>query len=231
MHESDSSLSPVCEPFFTELCLLCSEAPPPAASTAASRALSVLDVAVQKSSQNPGIEQAFKRIRSDLVFFADYMLSRRIPGWRSLAEEQLGIVTGEELFCHDCEEILEDGRADVAEIFRTCVGLGFSGAEAVGAERWRRSVEAVSRLAPSTRPDEMNAANPAPAPSRSGPVRRTPWLAILFLALAAALAVLTVWQILRAPVDYRERMALLRATASVSPSSVIPPSGSVRAAQ
>ncbi len=145
MFEPDSGLSALCEPFFAELCSLRSEATPSAASIAAGRTLSALEGAAQKSRQNAGLEQAFKRVRSDLIFFADYALSRKIPGWRSLAEKHLGIVTGEELFCHDFERVLEDERADDAEIFRTCIGLGFSGAEAVGAERWRRSVEALAR--------------------------------------------------------------------------------------
>lgn len=205
-----SGLSPLCESFFAEVCSLRSETPPPAASFAAGRVLSALDVAAQKARRHPGLERAFRGIRSDLVFFADYALSRAVPGWRSIAEEWMGIVTGEELFCNDAEHALEDGRREEAEVFRTCAGLGFSGAAAVGAERWRRTAEALTRLAPAPRPDGLEAANPAPAPGRSGPVRRTPWPAVLLLALAALLAALTAWQIMRAPGEYRGRMAVLR---------------------
>ncbi len=211
-----SLLSFVCEPFFAELCLIRSETPPPAAPVAAARVLAALDAAGEKAGQSREDGEAFRRIRRDLIFFADYALSRPLPGWRSIAEERLGIVTGEELLCHDCEDALEEGRAGEAAVFRICAGLGFSGAEAVGAERWRRTEEALFRLSGVSRPEDAEAANPAPAPSRSGPVRRTPWLILLFAALAAALAGLTVWQIARAPATYRARMGVLREAAASS---------------
>lgn len=221
MAQSACELFSLCEPFFAEVCALRLESSPSSAAAASGRVLAALTSAAQKSRLNPSLEQSFARIRADLVFFADYALSGRIPGWRSLAEEQLGIVTGEELFCRDLESALEDERADEAEVFRVCIGLGFSGAEAVGAERWRRAADTLSRLVPVARPDGVEAANPSPAPSRSGPMRRTPWTAVLFLTLAAALAGLTIWQILRAPVDYRERMARLRSAASAPGKSAV----------
>lgn len=224
----DSSLSSLCESFFAELCSLRLESPPPTASFASERVFSALDVAAQKVRRNPDSEQAFERIRHDLLFFADYSLSRSIPGWRSLAEEQLGIGTGEELFCHDLETVIEDERVEDAKIFRTCVGLGFSGSEAVGDEPWRKLTEALFRLVPAPRPEGLEAANPAPAPSRSGPVRRTPWLAVFFLTLTLALTALTVWQVVQAPAAYRERMTLLKAAASSSSDSGNLPSGSSR---
>lgn len=208
-----SSLASLCESFFAEICSLRSDGTPPAPAYAAGRALSALDVAAQKSRQHPALEAGFRRVRSDLIYFADYALGRKIPGWRSIAEERLGIVTGEELLCHDIEQAVAEERSEEAEVFRACVGLGFSGAAAVGAERWRRAAGALARLAPAARPDGLEAANPAPPPLRSGPVRRTPWPAVFFFVLAAALAALTVWQIVHAPAAYRGRMAALRAVA------------------
>ncbi len=153
--EYDSSLSSSCESFFAELCSLRLESPPPTASFASERVVSALDFAAQKTKHNPDREHAFRCIRHDLIFFADYSLSRTIPGWRSLAEKQLGIGTGEELFCHDLEAVIEDERIEEAKIFRMCVGLGFSGSEAVGEARWRRLMEALFRLVPASRPEGL----------------------------------------------------------------------------
>lgn len=202
----------LCEPVFACVCKVRSRVDKISSPEAADAVQAALGQAETQAKIHSGVERLFELIRHDLYFFADHVLSGSFADWRSIAAERLGIVAGDEIFCHDLEEMLDEPeeRRDELFVFRTCIGLGFDGSDAVGATRWRQDIKTLTRALPLHAPDSPATAERLAGGRRQGPARRKWWPIFLFAWLSVMLLALTAWQILRAPALYRQRLSRLQ---------------------
>lgn len=218
MSEYDQSpLMELCEPVFSCVCEVRSRSETMQPLEAADAVQAALVQAETQARVRGEIEKLFALIKHDLYFFADHVLAKVFENWRSIAAERLGIVAGDEIFCHDLEEMLDepDERREELTVLRTCIGLGFDGGDAVGAARWRQDVKALARALPLHSPDSPASAGRMAGGRRQGPSRRKWWPIFVFAWLSLMLLTLAAWQILRAPALYRQRLSRLEAAAGL----------------
>ncbi|MCC8167681.1 MAG: DotU family type IV/VI secretion system protein [Planctomycetes bacterium] len=227
----DSPLLELSEPVFATVCEVRSEDGENATPEVAERLIGVLALTETRARVHPELLRNFESIRHDLYFFVDHALSRRFPDWRSLAADRLGIVAGDAIFCRDLDEMLEEPeeRRDELGVMRTCIDLGFDGADVVGPKPWRRSLAALARAVPA-KPPTFQASTPVPRDGRRGPTRRKWWPILFFAWLSLTLLGLAAWQLWRAPVSYRQRLARLHQTAAAfgRTAARVPGDGTVR---
>lgn len=214
---NNSPLMELCEPVFTCVCEIRSRSEKITSAEAADAVQAVLGQAETRAKIHSEAERLFELVRHDLYFFADHVLAGSFADWRSITAERLGIVAGDEIFCHDLEEMLDEPeeRRDELVVFQACIGLGFDGSDAVGATRWRQDIKSLTRALPLHAPDSPATAGHLTGGRRKGPARRKWWPIFLFAWLSIMLLALTAWQLLRAPVLYRQRLSRLQIAAGV----------------
>lgn len=209
----DFPLSALCEPVFAAACELRSGSSDQNVAESADTITRAVNQAESNARLDPELMRKFQALRHDLYFFIDHIMAQCFSRWKSLAAEKLRIVAGDEMFCRDLEEMLDDPEEhmDELQVFRTCIGLGFDGSSVIGEKHWPRLVNNLMRVTPFSTP---GIAAPPPPIKRQGPIRRTHWPIFLFALLSLALLGIIGWQIWQAPVKYRQRLARLQAVAS-----------------